>query len=434
MLSKCFASIPIKHNMYAVYNTLLADPIFVSSDEYAEILSGEVSQKFNEILVKKGVFVSDVQEDIHRINYVRSKSQSRIGTNNFVILIMADFCNLSCDYCIEKQYNNVYKGNCMKKDVIDSFFDMVSSRLINLTPDVEFVLYGGEPLLNLEGIEYFLERRSNLLPQSKCSIVTNAVLLNKDIINLFKRKNVSIGISIDGPKEVTDAHIKYKAGRKSVFDDVQAVIPILCESGIDWGMSITITNELIKHKNDFFIWLNETKPKAVSFNLLKLAFEPSEKHAAVTYYKAAAEFVIEAHIKLLDMGITERDITRKIGYFAECQPVISDCAAASLNQLTINTNGDIHSCQCSMERMNCFGNVSDPESFKMPQECLTMYKNLPIYRDVCLHCCALPICGGGCLVQGKSLYCDNQYMDQGYCEYARSIMKWIYERLYSAIV
>ena len=88
MLSKCFASIPIKHNMYAVYNTLLADPIFVSSDEYAEILSGEVSQKFNEILVKKGVFVSDVQEDIHRINYVRSKSQSRIGTNNFVILII----------------------------------------------------------------------------------------------------------------------------------------------------------------------------------------------------------------------------------------------------------------------------------------------------------------------------------------------------------
>ena len=77
------------------------------------------------------------------------------------------------------------------------------------------------------------------------------------------------------------------------------------------------------------------------------------------YYKDASYFLVEAHMKLQEMKITERDITRKIGYFLEHQPVVSDCAAASLNQLTINTNGDIHACQCYMNQMNTFGSVFD---------------------------------------------------------------------------
>lgn len=431
MLSSCVTSIKVDDDVYAVYNSLVGDPVYVSSEEYAQLIAAQSFPEMDEVLIKKGIYVLDRQADLRLVNFVRNKVQSKAGTINFVIMMMADFCNLSCDYCIEKQYD-IIKGICMSKNVIDAFWEMVSSEAIKLSPDVEFIFYGGEPLLNLEGIRHFLNLQERNLPGSRCSIVTNAVLLNKEIIDFLCEHNVSIGISVDGPKDITDSHRKYKKSDRSVFDDVQKSIHYLQMSNADWGLSITITDELINRKSAFYMWLNQIKPVAVAFNLLKLSFDASEAQTAIEYYKRAADFMIESHTKLLDMNITERDITRKIGYFLEHQPVVSDCAAASLNQLTINANGDIHSCQCRMHKSNCFGSVFDPTSFAVPFECQEMCDNLPIYKESCLKCNALPICGGGCLVQGKTLYNNIQYLDHGYCEYAKAIAEWIYKRLYDS--
>lgn len=432
MLSSCAVSIKLDNDVYAVYNSLIGDPIFMSSEEYSKVLASQDFPEMDSILTRKGIYVSDEHDDIRRIDFVRNKLQSKAQTINFVMLMMADFCNLACDYCIEKQYERNH-GKCMSEEVIDAFFYMVTLGKIKLSSDVEFVLYGGEPLLNFKGIKHFLKKRECLIPKSKCSIVTNAVLLNPEIINYLSEKNVNIGISIDGPKVITDFHRKYKKSNRSVFDDVQKIISSLQTSQATWGMSITITDDLINHKIEFYKWLDSVKPRAIAFNLLKLSFEASEAQAAIEYYKRAADFMIETHIRLVEMGISEKDMARKIGYFLKHQPVISDCAAASINQLTINTDGDIHSCQCDMRKANRFGSVFDQVPLVVPNECITICKNLPINRESCLKCNALPICGGGCMVQGKKLYGSDQYLDQGYCEYAKSIVKWIYGHLYNSI-
>lgn len=436
MLSSCFASIEVSDGLYAVYNTLIGDPVYVSADEYSKLINANPFSKVeNDILIRKGIYVLNKQVDLCRINYIRKKVRRKAQTINFVMLMMSDFCNLSCDYCIEKQYNNANKGTCMTRDVVDAFFDMIFSGKIKLSSDVEFVLYGGEPLLNVGVIRYFLNLREKYLPKSRCSIVTNAVLLNKDIIEMFYKYNVVIGISIDGPKVITDFHRKYKKreNEKSVFEDVQKVIPILQGSNVEWGMSITITDELIDHKKTLYEWLVTAKPVAVSFNMLKMSFDSSEKQTAIEYYQNAAEFMIEAHLKLQELNIKEIYITRKIRYFLAHHPVISDCAAASLNQITVNTNGDLYSCQCYMKDFNCFGNVFNHETFAIPSECKKIFEHLPIFKESCIKCKALPVCGGGCLVQGREFFCNSQCLDQAYCEYAQSIAKWIYKYLYDSI-
>ncbi|MCI8530284.1 MAG: radical SAM protein [Lachnospiraceae bacterium] len=431
MLSSCVVSTKLKDGMLAVYNSIFCDPVFMSSEEFITVSDGKITSDMYGILKRKGILVDDEQDDLYRIDFVREKVRDKIGTINFVIMMMSDFCNLSCDYCIEKQYN-IVEGKCMTNDVIDGFFQMVSSGLINLASNVEFILYGGEPLLNLNGIKYFLDRKEIALPESKCSIVTNAILLDEELVYFFKERKVNVGISIDGPKEITDCHRKYKKGNGSVYDDVQKNLSYLCESGVEWSLSITVTDELMNKKDRFFKWIGEVRPRTVAFNLLKLSFAPTEATIATDYYKDASYFLVEAHMKLQEMKITERDITRKIGYFLEHQPVVSDCAAASLNQLTINTNGDIHACQCYMNQMNTFGSVFDKTSYTIPMTSLKMFENLPINRAPCLKCNALPICGGGCLVQGKTVYCNDKYLDEGYCEYAKNIMTWIFQRLYDS--
>lgn len=377
-------------------------------------------------LTRKGIYINKETDDLSRIALIREHYSKRIGNIDYVMVMLTNDCNLACDYCIEKKYFSV---NCMSERVINSFFNLVSRGLILLDSNVEFVIYGGEPLLNTKGLTYFLEKKK-VLPNSKCTIVTNGILLNNSMIEFLKEANVKISISIDGPKEITDLHRKFRNTNQSVFQKVQDSICRLKESNIIYGMSITITNELIEKKDLFYSWLEETNPSAVCFNLIKLAFAHHDAGAVIEYYKLASDFLIDAHEKMMLMGIAVKNISRILNFFVDHQPVFADCAAVSLNQITLNTNGDIFGCQCHMEKNSFFGNVNNLDAFLIPTGCLRWFENLPVFRETCLQCSALPVCGGGCLVQGEIVFNNNQFVDEGYCEHARNIMKWILNRVY----
>jgi len=61
-----------------------------------------------------------------------------------------------------------------------------------------------------------------------------------------------------------------------------------------------------------------------------------------------------------------------------------------------------------------------------------MFEHLPLFKEICHKCFALPICGGGCLVQGNKIFKSKEYFDSGYCEYAKNIMEWILARVLSS--
>lgn len=429
MLSKYMVTMEVEKDVIAAYSSLVGDPVFLSEAELGQVISGDITSETQNTMLHKGIYTDTEIDDLIRVRKLIEHYGKRFGHIDYVIVMMTNDCNLACDYCIGRDY---YSRSYLSEDTIAAFFDLVERGGIHLEPDVEFILYGGEPLLNIKGIQYFL-KRMKAIPNSRCSIVTNATFLDDLLISYLAKENVSINISIDGPKVITDAHRKFRNNTHSVFDRVQEAIDHLKKSEVAWKTSITITNELIEQKASFFSWLEKARPNAVSFNLLKLSFKPNEKQSVKSYYKAASEFLIEAHIKIMSMGITSNSLTRKIKHFVERRPVIADCVATSGNQITLNTNGDIFCCQCHLEDDNLFGNVHDGREFHTPRECIQWFDSLPIFKNACLQCAALPICGGGCLVQGKTLFQNDQYIDEGYCEHSKHIMKWILDRVYKSI-
>lgn len=100
MLSSCVVSTKLKDGMLAVYNSIFCDPVFMSSEEFITVSDGKITSDMYGILKRKGILVDDEQDDLYRIDFVREKVRDKIGTINFVIMMMSDFCNLSCDYCI----------------------------------------------------------------------------------------------------------------------------------------------------------------------------------------------------------------------------------------------------------------------------------------------------------------------------------------------
>lgn len=103
-------------------------------------------------------------------------------------------CNLACRYC--------YNGQPSKTEDMP---EAVMQRALSLAA------FGGEPFhLQLTGGEpalapRLIERAAELARNAGCrsiGIQTNAICLTPDLLNLFKRYAVQVGVSLDGPPAV----------------------------------------------------------------------------------------------------------------------------------------------------------------------------------------------------------------------------------------
>lgn len=85
-------------------------------------------------------------------------------------------CNLSCQHCMRGEAENLDMSN----EVID--------QLLDRTTEIGYLGFtGGEPLLNLDGIEYFLNKmKQNNIPLKKLEIVTNGTILSERFANILK--------------------------------------------------------------------------------------------------------------------------------------------------------------------------------------------------------------------------------------------------------
>ncbi|MCX8008147.1 MAG: radical SAM protein [Patescibacteria group bacterium] len=106
-------------------------------------------------------------------------------------------CNLSCTYCYENPIRD--SGNYGEFDYdVDKMIEGLSKY------NSFFSVFGGEPLLvdidTLEKLWDFGYKR-----YGKNGIQSNGSLITDKHIELFKKYNVFVGISIDGPDELNDA-------------------------------------------------------------------------------------------------------------------------------------------------------------------------------------------------------------------------------------
>ena len=142
-------------------------------------------------------------------------------------------CNLDCDYCYEHHKENTSMPIEVGRKIVDLIIDMWEKddkkALINKgTKTVILSFIGGEPLLEVNLIDqiieyFFLEcgrRHCSLLQLFRISISTNGQnFFDKDVQAFIKKYQpfLSLNVSIDGIKELHDAHRVDRNGNGS-FD------------------------------------------------------------------------------------------------------------------------------------------------------------------------------------------------------------------------
>lgn len=430
-LSKFFHKIRLESNLFAVYNSLIMEVVYVDEKKLCDIINIRVSASEQRKLKKIGVYVDDKNVDEMALNVVRKRYNEVCGKINIMYFILSSACNLGCKYCfIENcQFNNKKEYN-MENQVAMVALEKYTNYLKQNNMRGSIIFYGGEPMVNWEVLKNVLIMADKLKSPIDFSMVTNATLLSEDKIKFLSEHNVEIGISIDGPKKLNDKNRIYRTSTKSVYENVIKKFPYLSANNSKFGLSITVSEDLLENQDEVIDWLKKLNIKSIFYNLYHYtSYDKNWKE----YYKKACKFIIKSYSVLSKNDIYDGRIARKIDSFYNNEFKFSDCGAIGANQLAIKPNGDICICHGYLKTDKyIIGNIikDDFEQIMETKE-ISFWKNrATINNKKCLNCEALFICGGGCAIQAEALFKDRSMIDKPFCIHTKTSLKWILKQAY----
>ena len=163
-------------------------------------------------------------------------------------------CNFRCTYCIySNEGNDRQRGHSKVKidwDTAKKAIDFLWEHSAD-SPSVNIGFYGGEPLLEFPLIEKAVEYSKNLFSGKNLtfSITTNGTLLTDSKILFLEKHDVSLMVSLDGPKQVNDKNRVFVDGA-GTFDSVMTQISRIKEIAPNLAKNLQISM-VIDPENDF---------------------------------------------------------------------------------------------------------------------------------------------------------------------------------------
>lgn len=285
-------------------------------------------------------------------------------------------CNLACKYCYEGKYRKKYQPK-MKYNLEAIFKRMEEFK------NKEMALHGGEPLtLPRKDIEAILAKMYKL--KGKSSVQTNAILIDDELIKIFKKYKTSVGISWDGPGELS----AYRPGTTKVG----SVIERLVKEGITPSLIMVISKANAGTKQK----LNKLKNYLLKLRQFKISGRINPCHNAPGY-ELPIEKLKEAYLDLAEFCLHNnlrwspfRDIINglknknRVCTFMSCDPFSTQSATVVLN------DGSITNCM----RTNQEGILlKHPAQYKTRNEIL---ENVLQEHGGCKGCKYWSACYGGC--------------------------------------
>lgn len=436
MVSKYCKAINVKDDIFAIFNTLVMDIIYVNKEELEDIYNDNMKSDIS-TLKKAGIIIDSQERDKRALDSMLAQYSIHTKKIAIMYLILSSGCNLGCKYCfIENNENNNFSNLNMSSDIVEAavnkYLDYIKTEKVE-KPLILF--YGGEPTLNIDAIKKTVELVKQSNTSVDYSIVTNGTLLTRDVVEFFAENNIEVGISIDGPKEVNDFNRVFRASKDSVYDSVVEGIKLLKECGVKFGLSITVSDYFLNNKDEIFQWLKNIGVNGIFYNLLHFTYNET-KDVWEPYYQKGCEYLIVSHEELSSYGINDGRIGRKIESLFEGKFKFGDCAAIGANQITVKPNGDLCVCHGELKTDKyVVGNIKDVDLKELAKtkEFEFWEKATTLYKEECLSCEALFICGRGCPTQAEAIFRSRESLDIPFCMHSKRTLKWLLEKGYESL-
>lgn len=211
-------------------------------EELRRVEEGILPERESTVLQKYqslGVLAPNIVEEIHHpdTEYLEHYANCRIGQ---LVLQVTQQCNLRCAYCVYSgnYYTREHSDKKMSWETAKKAIDYVIDHSCEVD-DVCFSFYGGEPLLEINLIRRCVEYVKARMEGKKYrfSMTTNGTLLNPNTVAFLAENDVSLSVSLDGPREDHDANRRFRNGGGS-FDTIAKNIRYIKENHYDYWEKI----------------------------------------------------------------------------------------------------------------------------------------------------------------------------------------------------
>lgn len=297
-------------------------------------------------------------------------------------------CQASCRYCFAHK-----NGDRMSRETAVKAMEFIS-RIVKEDAEFQVVFHGGEPLLAGEDFfEWILpEMMERFGWQVKFGIQSNLWAITDKLAELFRRYRVSVGTSLDGPRDMCD-----EQRGEGYYARTKAGEALLEEHGLYAAEICTFTAQSAGRAAE--VYFRSDRPYSVhgcvpALNMAaagdNVDAEQMTRILMDTYEAYRAD---PAHGRVTTIDAMARGVLQEKGKICTFFDCVGTFAA-------IAPNGDVYGCQrfCGLEKY-CFGNVKDNLT---EEQILTgsAWKRLNEVRNgmkkACGACKKWNICMGGC--------------------------------------
>jgi radical SAM additional 4Fe4S-binding domain len=437
---------PSKYNYYLnsedgkrfiVYNTRTGAVLTGSNDEFNLLDFLENNGKYQEnkyfdSMISAGIIV---EERIDEMDLIKTR-QNCIEDFKITLTILPTMrCNFVCPYCYvtDSGFNRITAT--MNTNILRGILKYIENICKNKKiKTCEIIWFGGEPLLEVGKIEFFMKGLFILANKyeflTTSTIVTNGYLLEQKIFIRLYNVGVRIfQITLDGSEKNHDRYRKLPNG-KGTFRKIFNNLVNISRNNLESEVLISIrANFLENNVDDMYDLVDIYADYFKNDRRFSISFRPivnitgSVKNA-VEIKNEARNIEQSLNEKLLQNGIEVEGDSRMFSRLPE--PIKSWCGAGEFQNYIINYDGKIYLCDAYIGNADeSVGYLTNGGEIVTNKKCLEKWTRTVFEENnsTCLLCKRFPICAGGC---------KKEFMEVG-----RHICHWddscIYESLYRII-
>jgi uncharacterized protein len=335
---------------------------------------------------------------------------------NMITLQVTQNCNLRCEYCVYSgnYENRGHSGKRMTFETAKKGIDFLISHSSDRNR-IALGFYGGEPLIEFELIKKCIEYAEEKAEGKDIifSLTNNGTLLTDEMIEYFQKHNVSLAISIDGPKEIHDKNRKFASDGSGTFKTIYNNIMHFKKKYPEYSKKI-LFNMVIDRENDFSCInkyisndeiFNDSMVNAANLSdfYSKVEIKTSEDFLKNSNYERFKMYL--SKLGRLDDSFVSKivsgeydNIKRKIDPHRPVQKGLPEKyhhggpCIPGVQRLFLNANGNFYPCERVSEtsEMMKMGNIEEGFDFEKARKILNIGK---VNEKSCINCWAIRQCG-----------------------------------------
>ena len=373
------------------------------------------------------------------------KRNERRGFTSMVKPV-GSLCNMRCKYCYYLDKAALYNNHQpqMSDELLENYIRANIEG--NNSPVIAFAWHGGEPLL--AGKEFF--RKAVALQQKYAegrtvenSIQTNGLLVDDEWCAIFRDNNFLVGVSIDGPESIHDAH-RVDAGGQPTFARVMRGIEKLYRNRVEYNTLTTINIHSEDRGAEVYNFLRGISVFMQFLPVAELLCDgriqsPDAQKADIAPWSVSARGFGEFMCDIFDIWV-KKDVGRRyvqlfdatLALMVGVQPSVCSLCETCGSGLTVEHNGDVYCCDHFVYPEYKIGNIHTDRLADLAycdrQFEFGVAKRALLPRE-CRHCKFYNLCHGECP--------KHRFIDDNRGEYGKNYLcegyKLFYEHTQTAM-